>query len=103
MTVEEIIHSYFPLTFYFALCILHFKHILPYVQRRGFSDAAFSAETDPDIADAIRRETRRQAEGLELIASENFVSAAVLEAAGSVMTKLRRRLSGRGLRRLRVR
>src|SRR6266511_5422710 len=44
------------------------------------------AETDPDIADAIRRELHRQAEGLELIASENFVSAAVLEAAGSVMT-----------------
>jgi glycine hydroxymethyltransferase len=43
-------------------------------------------EIDPDIADAIRRETRRQAEGLELIASENFVSTAVLEAAGSVMT-----------------
>src|SRR6187431_65512 len=44
------------------------------------------ADTDPDIADAIRNETRRQAEGLELIASENFVSSAVLEAAGSVMT-----------------
>jgi glycine hydroxymethyltransferase len=44
------------------------------------------AETDPDIADAIGGETRRQAEGLELIASENFVSTAVLEAAGSVMT-----------------
>jgi glycine hydroxymethyltransferase len=44
------------------------------------------AETDPDIADAIGRETRRQAEGLELIASENFVSTAVLEAAGSVLT-----------------
>ena len=44
------------------------------------------AETDPDIADAIRRETMRQAEGLELIVSENFVSTAVLEAAGSVMT-----------------
>jgi glycine hydroxymethyltransferase len=44
------------------------------------------AEVDPEIADAIRNETRRQAEGLELIASENFVSAAVLEAAGSVMT-----------------
>ena len=44
------------------------------------------AETDPDIARAIRNETRRQAEGLELIASENFVSSAVLEAAGSVMT-----------------
>jgi glycine hydroxymethyltransferase len=44
------------------------------------------AETDPEIADAIAHETRRQAEGLELIASENFVSSAVLEAAGSVMT-----------------
>jgi glycine hydroxymethyltransferase len=44
------------------------------------------AETDPDIAGAIRHEVARQSEGLELIASENFVSAAVLEAAGSVMT-----------------
>jgi len=44
------------------------------------------AETDPDIADAIRNERHRQNSGLELIASENFVSRAVLEAAGSVMT-----------------
>src|SRR5690242_805550 len=44
------------------------------------------ADTDPDIANAIKNEVRRQADGLELIASENFVSAAVLEAAGSVMT-----------------
>ncbi len=44
------------------------------------------AETDPEIAKAIQDETRRQAEGLELIASENFVSEAVLEAAGSVFT-----------------
>src|SRR5688572_6707351 len=43
-------------------------------------------DTDPDIAAAIRNETRRQADGLELIASENFVSTAVLEAVGSVMT-----------------
>ena len=43
------------------------------------------AQSDPDIAAAIAHETARQAEGLELIASENFVSAAVLEAAGSVM------------------
>src|SRR5689334_21778030 len=43
-------------------------------------------EVDPEIAEAIRHEVRRQDEGLELIASENFVSAAVLEAAGSVMT-----------------
>lgn len=41
---------------------------------------------DPDIAKAILDETRRQAEGLELIASENFVSEAVLEALGSVFT-----------------
>jgi glycine hydroxymethyltransferase len=44
------------------------------------------AETDPDIAAAIAHEAERQASGLELIASENFVSPAVLEAAGSVMT-----------------
>jgi len=41
---------------------------------------------DPEIAAAIDNETRRQHEGLELIASENFVSEAVLEAAGSVFT-----------------
>jgi glycine hydroxymethyltransferase len=44
------------------------------------------AESDPEIADAIRNELHRQNSGLELIASENFVSHAVLEAAGSVMT-----------------
>jgi len=43
-------------------------------------------EVDPQIAAAIDHETRRQHEGLELIASENFVSDAVLEAAGSVFT-----------------
>jgi glycine hydroxymethyltransferase len=41
---------------------------------------------DPDIAKAIRDETARQSRNLELIASENFVSEAVLEAVGSVMT-----------------
>ena len=44
------------------------------------------ADADPEIAGAIRDETRRQSAGLELIASENFVSAAVLEATGSVLT-----------------
>ena len=44
------------------------------------------AETDAEIAAAISNEVRRQADGLELIASENFVSTAVLQAAGSVMT-----------------
>jgi glycine hydroxymethyltransferase len=44
------------------------------------------AEVDPLIDDAINREVARQAEGLELIASENFVSEAVLEAMGSVFT-----------------
>src|SRR5438477_5649357 len=44
------------------------------------------ADTDPDIAAAIRQEQHRQNSGLELIASENFVSRAILEAAGSVLT-----------------
>jgi glycine hydroxymethyltransferase len=44
------------------------------------------SEIDPAIAEAIANEERRQHEGLELIASENFVSEAVLEAAGSVFT-----------------
>ncbi|MBV8206204.1 MAG: serine hydroxymethyltransferase [Acidobacteria bacterium] len=43
-------------------------------------------EVDPEIAAAIQNEERRQHDGLELIASENFVSEAVLEAAGSVFT-----------------
>ena len=42
--------------------------------------------TDPEIASLISDETRRQSEGLELIASENFVSPAVLEAMGSSLT-----------------
>ena len=44
------------------------------------------AEVDPEIDAAIRNEVRRQSDGLELIASENFVSTAILEAAGSVFT-----------------
>jgi glycine hydroxymethyltransferase len=43
-------------------------------------------ESDPDIAKALSNELHRQNTGLELIASENFVSQAVLEAAGSVLT-----------------
>jgi len=48
-------------------------------------DAPLS-EADPEIATLIREETERQEYGLELIASENFVSEAVLEAAGSTLT-----------------
>src|SRR3954463_5747157 len=44
------------------------------------------SEVDPLVSRAIDDEVRRQAEGLELIASENFVSEAVLEAMGSVFT-----------------
>ncbi len=43
-------------------------------------------QTDPEIAALIAEETTRQSEGLELIASENFVSPAVLEAMGSSLT-----------------
>jgi glycine hydroxymethyltransferase len=51
--------------------------------------AAFAlplAQADPEVAAAIDHEAHRQHEGLEMIASENFVSEAVLEAAGSVFT-----------------
>jgi glycine hydroxymethyltransferase len=44
------------------------------------------SDTDPEIASAIRSEVQRQNNGLELIASENFVSRAILQAAGSVLT-----------------
>ena len=44
------------------------------------------SEYDPDVADMIRREVQRQRNGLELIASENFVSEAVLEAMGTPLT-----------------
>ncbi|MGD1105489.1 MAG: serine hydroxymethyltransferase [Terracidiphilus sp.] len=44
------------------------------------------AQVDPEVAAALDQETLRQHEGLEMIASENFVSEAVLEAAGSVFT-----------------
>ena len=43
-------------------------------------------EVDPEIAEILQEEARRQATGLELIPSENFVSEAVLEALGSVLT-----------------
>src|SRR5690606_2182136 len=51
---------------------------------RFFTDSV--ADTDPEIAEAIRLERRRQQDEIELIASENIVSRAVLEAQGSVLT-----------------
>src|ERR1700748_880961 len=51
----------------------------------GFFSASL-AESDPEIADAIRKELGRQRDEIELIASENIVSRAVLEAQGSVLT-----------------
>lgn len=50
------------------------------------SPGAALRETDPEIASLIDQEIRRQNDGLELIASENFVSPAVLEASGSALT-----------------
>jgi glycine hydroxymethyltransferase len=47
---------------------------------------SFLERSDPVVADIIRREEKRQRFGLELIASENYTSAAVLEAMGSVLT-----------------
>ncbi len=47
---------------------------------------SYLMQADPEVAEAISQETRRQSGKLEMIASENFVSEAVLEAQGSVMT-----------------
>ncbi len=56
----------------------------------GFDDSSFFsaslADTDKEIFDAIGREFQRQKSQIELIASENIVSRAVLEAQGSVLT-----------------
>ena len=54
------------------------------IPERFFS--ASLAEADPELAAAIGRELGRQQDGIELIASENIVSRAVLEAQGSVLT-----------------
>ncbi len=60
------------------------------MQETTLTRIAFSSPglktVDPEIAAVIEREQRRQKEGLELIASENYVSRAVLEATGSVLT-----------------
>ena len=48
--------------------------------------AAALAEVDPEIAAVIHREERRQRDTLEMIPSENYASAAVIEAVGSVLT-----------------
>jgi glycine hydroxymethyltransferase len=60
------------------------EQTLPQNTQRFF--AAPLAETDPDLAAALGAELVRQQDGIELIASENIVSAAVLEAQGSVLT-----------------
>src|SRR5262249_12954495 len=56
--------------------------------KAGISGASSSslAQSDPEVAEAIRLELGRQRDEIELIASENFVSRAVLEAQGSVLT-----------------
>jgi glycine hydroxymethyltransferase len=62
------------------------SHIFPEIEMRDNNMSRPLYEADPEVAAAIDNEVRRQHEGLELIASENFVSEAVLEAMGSVFT-----------------
>jgi glycine hydroxymethyltransferase len=63
---------------------------MPLTEQAVSAESAFFsaslADSDPEIADAIRKELHRQQEDIELIASENIVSRAVLEAQGSVLT-----------------
>ena len=54
-------------------------------QRAAFFDDRL-ADSDPELFDSIKNELRRQQDQIELIASENIVSRAVLEAQGSVLT-----------------
>src|SRR5215472_11886977 len=58
----------------------------PSAMRPAMENTRTLAEVDPEIAALVRKETERQEEGLELIASENFVSPAVMEAVGSTLT-----------------
>ena len=60
-------------------------HVVADAVSPGFFDAGL-AESDPEIAEAIAGELGRQQHDIELIASENIVSKAVLEAQGSVLT-----------------
>src|SRR5580693_8197890 len=60
--------------------------IFPEIEMKDNNMSRPLFEADPEVAAAIDHEVRRQHEGLELIASENFVSEAVLEAMGSVFT-----------------
>ncbi len=48
--------------------------------------ASVLQQSDPEIWGSLQKESKRQAEGLELIASENYTSAAVMEAAGTILT-----------------
>src|SRR5258708_9492109 len=58
----------------------------PKSQFRNAKSMTLLQTADPALWDAIRHEMTRQHDGLELIASENYTSAAVLEAAGTVLT-----------------
>ena len=48
--------------------------------------ASHLQQSDPEIWGSLQKESKRQAEGLELIASENYTSAAVMEATGTILT-----------------
>ena len=61
-------------------------HLAPDMASEGAFFTAGLSDADPELADAIRGELRRQQDQIELIASENIVSRAVLEAQGSVLT-----------------
>lgn len=63
----------------------HARRLLK-LERHGYDPIAAVRTVDPEIADALEGERERQDGGLELIASENFASAAVCAAAGSIMT-----------------
>jgi glycine hydroxymethyltransferase len=66
--------------------ISFFEHIYSNQTGGTIMHRSYLQEADPEIFEAIQQETKRQNSKLEMIASENFVSEAVLEAQGSIMT-----------------
>lgn len=65
---------------------LKFSSFIPAAHNNQWTGQESLEDDDPDICNLIRREKQRQCNGLELIASENFASRAVLEALGSCLT-----------------
>lgn len=73
-----------------SIIYIELQYVFPFPLWQNMADQkllqATLQESDPELADLILKEKERQREGLEMIASENFTSLAVLESLGSCLT-----------------